>query len=138
MDKRTRVLSALNKKPVDHPPVGFWYHFAGEQAQGEGCVQAHLDYYRDTDLDFVKIMCDGYFNYPIPAEIKNAEDWWNLKPLGKDHPFIQEQVWRAKRIVEEVGKEFDVTRERIRQIEAKALRKLRHPSRSRKLRDYLD
>ena len=42
------------------------------------------------------------------------------------------------RTLEEVGKEFNVTRERIRQIEAKALRKLRHPSRSRKLRDYLD
>ena len=40
--------------------------------------------------------------------------------------------------LEEVGKQFDVTRERIRQIEAKALRKLRHPSRSRKLKDYLD
>ena len=42
------------------------------------------------------------------------------------------------RTLEEVGKEFNVTRERIRQIEAKALRKLRHPSRSRKLRDYFD
>ena len=42
------------------------------------------------------------------------------------------------RTLEEVGKEFKVTRERIRQIEAKALRKLRHPSRSRKLRDYLE
>ena len=42
------------------------------------------------------------------------------------------------RTLEEVGKEFKVTRERIRQIEAKALRKLRHPSRSRKLKDYLE
>jgi len=42
------------------------------------------------------------------------------------------------RTLEEVGKEFNVTRERIRQIEAKAIRKLRHPSRSRKLKDYLD
>ncbi|MXY87590.1 MAG: sigma-70 family RNA polymerase sigma factor, partial [Dehalococcoidia bacterium] len=42
------------------------------------------------------------------------------------------------RTLEEVGREFSVTRERIRQIEAKALRKLRHPSRSRKLKDYLD
>ena len=42
------------------------------------------------------------------------------------------------RTLEEVGKVFNVTRERIRQIEAKALRKLRHPSRSKKLRDFLD
>ena len=42
------------------------------------------------------------------------------------------------RTLEEVGTEFNVTRERIRQIEAKALRKLRHPSRSKKLRDFLN
>ena len=42
------------------------------------------------------------------------------------------------RTLEEVGKVFDITRERIRQIEAKALRKLRHPSRSKKLKDYLE
>ena len=44
----------------------------------------------------------------------------------------------SERTLEEVGRSFDVTRERIRQIEAKALRKLRHPSRSRKLRLFLD
>ena len=42
------------------------------------------------------------------------------------------------RTLEEVGKEFNVTRERIRQIEAKALRKLRHPTRSKKLKDFLE
>ncbi len=44
----------------------------------------------------------------------------------------------SARTLEEVGKKFDVTRERIRQIEAKALRKLRHPTRSKKLKDYLE
>ena len=57
----------------------------------------------------------------------------------------EEQVLRLRfgledgrqRTLEEVGQQFNITRERIRQIEAKALRKLRHPSRSKKLRDYL-
>ena len=44
----------------------------------------------------------------------------------------------ANHTLEEIGKQFDVTRERIRQIEAKALRKLRHPSRSEKLRSFLE
>ena len=58
----------------------------------------------------------------------------------------EEQVLRLRfgledgrqRTLEEVGQQFNITRERIRQIEAKALRKLRHPSRSKKLRDYLN
>ena len=54
--------------------------------------------------------------------------------------FVRQSPVRSPiaRTLEEVGKEFNVTRERIRQIEAKALRKLRHPSRSRKLKDYLE
>jgi RNA polymerase primary sigma factor len=45
---------------------------------------------------------------------------------------------RADHTLEEVGQDFDVTRERIRQIEAKALKKLRHPSRSKRLRPFLE
>jgi len=105
MDKRTRVLNAMDKLPVDHVPVGFWFHFDGEETKGEECVQAHLRYYRETDLDFLKIMNDGYSSYPLPDTVKTAKDLWNLKPLGKDHPWIKDQVWRAKRIVEEIGQE---------------------------------
>lgn len=46
MDKRTRVLAAMNGEKVDHVPVGFWFHFGGDEAMGEACVNAHLKYYR--------------------------------------------------------------------------------------------
>ena len=48
MDKRTRVFNAMDKKPVDHVPVGFWHHFGEEKAPGESCVQAHIDDARDV------------------------------------------------------------------------------------------
>ena len=91
MDKRERVLACMNHLPVDRPPVGFWFHFREDQKLGQACVQAHLDYYNHVDVDMVKIMCDGYFDYPNPLaqSVKTASDWYHLKPLGKDHPFIR-------------------------------------------------
>ena len=86
-------------------------------------------------------------NVPVPAEAAAAtllkEQLGEVLDTLTDR---EQKVLRLRfgmndgraRTLEEVGKEFEVTRERIRQIEAKALRKLRHPSRSRKLRDYLD
>ncbi len=108
MDKRTRVFNAMDKKPVDHVPVGFWHHFVGARAEGEACIQAHLDYIRECDTDLLKIMSDGPFIYPVPAEIKSAGDWRKLEPIGKDHPFILGQVERARRLAKELGKEMPV------------------------------
>lgn len=100
MTKRERVLAALNNQPVDRPPVGFWFHFPSSQALGEACVNAHLDYYNNVDVDIVKLMCDGYFDYPNPTAkaAKKAKDWYDLKPLGPDSPFVREQVERAKAV----------------------------------------
>ena len=86
-------------------------------------------------------------NVPVPAEAAAATLLKEqLNEVLETLTDREQKVLRLRfgmndgraRTLEEVGKEFDVTRERIRQIEAKALRKLRHPSRSRKLRDYLD
>ncbi|MBR6810362.1 MAG: RNA polymerase sigma factor RpoD [Clostridia bacterium] len=86
-------------------------------------------------------------NAPAPAEAAShalmKEQLWDVLETLTPR---EEKVLRLRfglddghqRTLEEVGKEFKVTRERIRQIEAKALRKLRHPSRSKKLKDYLD
>ena len=100
MNKRERVLAAMNLQPVDRPPVGFWFHFQAEQGVGEACVQAHLDYYNHIDVDMVKIMCDSYFDYPNPVAkaVKEPKDWYAMKPLGKASPFIREQVERARAV----------------------------------------
>ena len=86
-------------------------------------------------------------NMPVPAEAAAftllKEQLYDVLNTLSDR---EQKVLRLRfgledgraRTLEEVGKEFNVTRERIRQIEAKALRKLRHPSRSRKLKDYLE
>ena len=63
----------------------------------------------------------------------------NEEEIGEqDYAFQTLNRYGRPKTLEEVGKVFDITRERIRQIEAKALRKLRHPSRSRHLRNYID
>ena len=80
-----------------------------------------------------------FSDVPVISKVKLSSVLSTLTPR-------EEKVLRLRfgledgrpRTLEEVGKEFNVTRERIRQIEAKALRKLRHPSRSKKLRDFLD
>lgn len=101
MTKRERVLRAFQNKETDRAPMGFWYHFSPDEDKGEETVREHLDFYREAGLDFIKVMCDGYFNYPNPviAGVKTAKDWYQLIPLGKDHPYIRGQVERAKGVV---------------------------------------
>ena len=86
-------------------------------------------------------------NMPVPAEaaaftLLREQLYGVLETLGEREQKVLMLRFGLEdgkaRTLEEVGKEFNVTRERIRQIEAKALRKLRHPSRSRKLKDYLE
>lgn len=108
MNKHERVKAALDGKAVDRPPVSFWFHYFDELRVGEACVQAHADYYRQTDIDFIKVMSDGYFEYPVPDTIKEAEDWLKLKPLEPSHPYIREQIERARGIREATNGECPV------------------------------
>ncbi len=107
MNKRERVIAALEGRETDRAPVGFWYHFPEEKQKGQACIDAHIEFYKNTNQDFIKIMCDGYFGYPNETlmNMKSVLDLYNMKPLGKDHPFIREQVERAKAIVDAVGNE---------------------------------
>lgn len=104
MDKRRLVLDAMDGKEVPRAPGSFWFHFSGQEAEGEGCVRAHLEYYRESGIDFVKVMSDG-FSYSLSTEPKSASDWRKLKALGPRSSFVRGQVERAKRIVDEIGGE---------------------------------
>ncbi|MGN0164310.1 MAG: uroporphyrinogen decarboxylase family protein [Candidatus Ornithomonoglobus sp.] len=107
MNKRERVIAALENREPDFVPVGFWYHFPEDAQTGRACIDAHLDFYRKTNQDFIKIMCDGYFGYPNNTLInmKKVSDLYEMKPLGAGHPFIRGQVERAKAITSAVGDE---------------------------------
>ena len=97
----------MDNQETDKVPVSFWFHFPLDMDLEKECVEAHLPYYKQCDIDFIKIMCDGFFDYPneIIPTIQKPEDWFRMKPLGENHPFIRGQVERVKQIVEAVGKE---------------------------------
>ena len=101
MDKRTRVLNAMDGKPVDRVPVGFWHHFTGEQTEGEAAVKAHLDFYREAGIDMLKVMSDG-IGFEFPGPMNTALDWSAVRPNGPKSHFIEGSVERAKRIKEEL------------------------------------
>lgn len=101
MDRKSRVENAIRQKPIDRIPVGFWFHFAGEEREGEPCVQAHLRHFRESNTDFLKVMSDSFFEYPISYDVQSASEWRKVRPLGKDHPYIRKQVERVKRVCEE-------------------------------------
>lgn len=104
MTKRERIQHAFHNEPVDRIPLGFWYHFSPDEDNGQETVDAHLGLYHDTDMDMVKVMCDGYFNYPNPSidQVECPNDWFEITPMGEEHPFIRRQVERAKGVVKGV------------------------------------
>lgn len=107
MTKRERVLNAFHNQAVDKLPMGFWYHFSPDDDFGQQTVEEHLRLYREADMDFIKVMCDGYFNYPNPfiGTVNSADDWFRMTPMGENSPYIRRQVERAKAVVNAVGKE---------------------------------
>lgn len=100
MNRRERVLAAFDAKEVDRVPVGFWFHFTGNEMFGEPCIQAHLNYYQHSRMDYAKIMCDGYFRPPMDYGVKMASDWRKIRPVGRQGAYIADQLERAKRVNE--------------------------------------
>lgn len=103
MNKIERVRAALASQPVDRVPASFWFHFPPAQAHGEASVKAHLDFYRRSNVDFLKIMNEHPYRGNV--EIKTPADWKQLRPAPLSSPFYQGQLDEIKRIVDEIGGE---------------------------------
>ncbi|MBM4457462.1 MAG: hypothetical protein FJ011_06795 [Chloroflexi bacterium] len=103
MNKVERVRAALAGAEVDRPPASFWYHFPPSQAHGAASVKAHLDYYRASGIDFLKIMNEHPYRGNV--EIKTPADWKQLRPAALRSRFFQEQLDEVKRIVDALGGE---------------------------------
>lgn len=101
MNKRERVLAMLHNEETDYVPGCFWRHFIPELERGEDIVEAHLKFYRETDIDLLKISCDGFFGWPIKTltELENPKELYHMEHMASDAPFIREQIKRAKEIV---------------------------------------
>ncbi len=80
MTKTERLMKAFENEKVDRVPVGFWFHLPEDMELDQECVDAHIDYFHRCNVDMVKIMCDGYFDYPnsIISQIKEPEDWFKM------------------------------------------------------------
>lgn len=98
MNKTERVQNAFEGKPVDKVPVSMWFHFQRDDRYGDEFVKTHLNYYRATNIDFLKLMNDAFFPFPIDVKINKASDWRSLKPKGKNSKYIREQAEYAARI----------------------------------------
>ena len=111
-------------------------------------AEAIAEIMNNAGFDVVPFEMDLSSREDILAIISKAQEYGEIKYLinaagvspsqAPVEAILKVDLYGTAVLLEEVGKEFNVTRERIRQIEAKALRKLRHPSRSRKLKDFLE
>ncbi len=103
MHKKELVRLALASKPVPRPPAGFWFHFAPHEFYGEAAVQAHLRFYRETNVDFLKIQNEH--KYTVDSPIRTASDWANVRPAPVSAPFHHDLIEELKRVQAEIGDE---------------------------------
>ena len=107
MTKRERVAAALRGQKTDHVPVCFWKHVPQEYWGTEDFIKAQVDFYKETDVDFVKLSADGYFGWPDPVlkNLESPQELYKMQAFGPDHPFIRGQIARTKQVVEALNGE---------------------------------
>lgn len=100
MNKVERVRAALAGAEVDRVPASFWFHFPRDKAHGEASVKAHLDYYRESGVDFLKVMNEHPYRANVPIEAPG--DWRAVRPAPLSARFYQDQLDEIRMIVDEL------------------------------------
>lgn len=105
MDKIERVKRAFKGEEVDHVPVCLWKHVPPSEWDTDKFIKAQLDFYKETDIDFIKLSADGYFGWPAEClkDIEEPEELYKLKQFGPDHPYIRGQIDRTKKLLKELN-----------------------------------
>jgi uroporphyrinogen decarboxylase len=98
MNKRQRIEAVLHSQPVDRVPAAFWFHFPPHQHRGDAAVAAHLDLYRTTDMDFVKVMNEH--RYAVDMSLRAPGDWRSVLAAPLSSPFYQAHLDELKRILD--------------------------------------
>ncbi len=98
MNKAERLTGAFSGKPVDRIPFSFWYHFQEERLGDDNGLKAHMDYYRSSGVDYMKIMSDGYGAPADYTGVKKASDWAKIPRGGRNSRYFSGQLDRVKRI----------------------------------------
>jgi uroporphyrinogen decarboxylase len=105
MNKIERVRRALRGEPVDRVPATFWFHFPAEARAGHAMAEAHLNYYRAADPDFLKVMNDNDYAPEGVAQIHAPDDWCKLKPAPLTSRPYQDQLDGLRELVDAIGGE---------------------------------
>jgi len=108
LNKIERVDAALGGETVDRVPLNFFYHFPEHQRAGHAMAQAHLDFYRGADLDYLKVMNDNYYDPPNFQVLTKPSEWAKLQPAPLSSRCFQDQLTGLRDIVKAVGKEVPI------------------------------
>ena len=108
LDKIARVRAALRGEQVDRIPASFSYHFPQEMVAGHALAQVHLDYYRTSDPDYLKVMNDNYYSAPNLEELSKPSDWAKMEEAPLSSQCFQDQLTGLREIVKELGNEVPI------------------------------
>lgn len=106
MNKHERFGNALAGREVDYVPSGFWLHFPEDLWEGEAAVKAHIDFYRETDVDVLKVMNEYRYRMPMPVE--SFDDWARWKPISVRGGYYQSQIDLLKAVADKLGHEVPI------------------------------